>query len=176
VIERFETERLVGTRLTDGAATLLHLIFENPTSAATLGGVRTAEETRQILLRFLAHWVGHGYGPWTLAEKPSEHLIGYAGLMHVTTGPEPGIELLYAILPGFWHRGLASEAARAVVYLAFEDLALPELIGYTLTTNSASHRVFERCGFRFEKELLRGDLPHRFYRLRSVDWARDAIA
>ena len=176
MIERFETERLVGTRLTDGAATLLHLIFENPTSAGPLGGVRTAEETRQILLRFLAHWVGHGYGPWSLAEKPSEHVIGYAGLMHATTGPELGIELLYAILPGFWNRGFASEAARAVVHLAFLDLALPELIGYTLTTNGASQRVFERCGFRFEKELLRSDLPHRLYRLRAVDWARGGIA
>jgi ribosomal-protein-alanine N-acetyltransferase len=79
VIERFETERLIGTRFTDGAANLLQLIFENPTSAATLGGVRTEQETRQILLRFLAHWVGHGYGPWVLALKPAEEAIGYAG-------------------------------------------------------------------------------------------------
>ena len=96
--------------------------------------------------------------------------------MHGSTGLEPGVELLYAILPGFWNRGFASEAARAVVHLAFLDLALPELIGYTLSTNAGSQRVFERCGFWFEKELLRGNLPHRFYRLRAVDWARSGTA
>jgi [ribosomal protein S5]-alanine N-acetyltransferase len=171
VIERFETERLHGWRPTAAASSLLEAIFGDPAAAATLGGVRAADETRGILVRFLAHWNGHGYGPWIIAERGSGWPIGYTGLLHSTQPGISGVELLYAFLPDVWGRGFATEAARAVVHLAFADLGLPELISTTLTTNVASQRVMEHCGFRLEREFERGGLPHRFYRLKAREWA-----
>jgi ribosomal-protein-alanine N-acetyltransferase len=172
VIERFETERLQGWRPTEASGSLLEAIFGDPDAAATLGGVRDAAGARAILLRFLSHWTSHGYGPWIIAERASGWPLGYCGLQNLTDGGR-GVELLYAFLPEAWGRGYATEAALAVVHLAFADLELTELVASTLTTNLPSRTVIERCGFQFEREGERAGLPHAFYRLRSIDWGAD---
>jgi RimJ/RimL family protein N-acetyltransferase len=61
----------------------------------------------------------HGYGQFALflPEAPDE-LIGFAGLRPF--GEPEQVEVLYALLPAHWRRGLASEAARAVLRFGFE--------------------------------------------------------
>jgi ribosomal-protein-alanine N-acetyltransferase len=170
VIERFETERLEAWRPSETSGSLLEAIFGDPRTAATLGGIRSAEQSTAILRRFLAHWVAHGYGPWIITQRGVGWPIGYAGLLHTTEGAA-GVELLYAFLPDAWGHGYATEAARAVVHLAFADLGLTELVASMLVTNRPSQRVVERCGFRLEREMVRQGLSHRLYRLRAAEWA-----
>ena len=51
----------------------------------------------------------------------------------------PGaVELLYSLDPTQWAKGLATEAATAVLAYAFEVLALPEILATTDTANHAS--------------------------------------
>jgi RimJ/RimL family protein N-acetyltransferase len=44
-------------------------------------------------------------------------------------------------------------------------LGLPEVVGFTMTTNIASQRVLEKAGLRFERVLEHAGLPHWFGRL-----------
>ena len=70
-------------------------------------------------------------------------------------------------MPDFWGRGLATEIARALLTIGFEQLALAQLVAFTLATNQASRRVMEKVGFAFERELVHGarGLPHVLYRI-----------
>ena len=70
--------------------------------------------------------------------------IGAAGLRKV----EPGnYELGYWLAPEFWGRGLASEAARAMVVFGFEKLGAEALQSGHFVDNPASGRVLEKAGF-----------------------------
>jgi RimJ/RimL family protein N-acetyltransferase len=58
-------------------------------------------------------------------------------------------ELGYRLRPRWWGQGLATEGAAALVAHAFEDLGASCVWGQTMTVNTGSRRVMERCGLRY---------------------------
>jgi [ribosomal protein S5]-alanine N-acetyltransferase len=59
-------------------------------------------------------------------------------------------ELGYWIGVPYWGQGYATEAARAVVNLGFEQLGLNRIYAHHMARNPASGRVLERIGMRCE--------------------------
>jgi ribosomal-protein-alanine N-acetyltransferase len=146
--------------------TRMHL---DPRVMATLGGVRSPEETRQWLERHMDHWRQYGFGLWLAFERETGIFAGRGGLHHVEIEGRDEIEVGYSFLAEFWGRGLATELARESIRTAFDVLELPELVCFTLTTNRASQLVMEKAGFRYERDLFYKELPHVLYRLRRAD-------
>ena len=62
---------------------------------------------------------------------------------------EDGPELGYWLGVPHWGRGLATEAARALIDHAFGDLEHDTLISGARVNNPASRRVLEKCGFQW---------------------------
>src|SRR5262245_11513121 len=86
----------------------------------------------------------------TLARDPAM-LIGMCGLeWHAGEEPEIG----YWLGLPYWGRGYATEAARAVIDHAFEDLRLDLLTAGARVSNPASRRVLEKCGFQWTGVVL----------------------
>lgn len=54
----------------------------------------------------------------------------------------------FRVLPEFWGQGYAKEGAREMIRHAFADLGLAEVIGETMTINTASRAVMASCGLR----------------------------
>ena len=52
-----------------------------------------------------------------------------------------------------------------ILKIGFEIFKLREVVCFTLTSNQASQRVMEKLGFKYEREIMRANLPHLFYRL-----------
>ena len=102
-------------------------------------------------------------GLWTVAERERPDVIGFAGFRPFHDPPE--LELLYGLHPAHWGRGLATEAARAVVDHAFQRLGFREVVASADTPNVASLRVMERLGMRFRARCERGGRDTAFYRL-----------
>ena len=50
----------------------------------------------------------------------------------------------------YWGRGYATEAARAVVAYAFDELGLNRVFAFHFTNNPASGRVLQKIGMRHE--------------------------
>jgi RimJ/RimL family protein N-acetyltransferase len=75
-----------------------------------------------------------------------------------------------------WGHGLATEAARAMVDLAFQRLDAPAVAGSARVTNGASRRVMEKCGFQYVGQgmgpslFLRGMVPVDRFRLDRSVW------
>ena len=99
-----------------------------------------------------------------LAEQP-ETFIGFTGLGRIDDGEE--VELWYALSPEHWGRGLATEAAEAMLRLGFEQLGLKEIWAGADLGNEASFRVMERLGMTRVGERLVGPRRVRalYYRL-----------
>ena len=53
-----------------------------------------------------------------------------------------------------WGRGYATEAARAVIAYAFDELGYETLEAGARVTNPASRRVLEKCGYEWTGVVL----------------------
>jgi RimJ/RimL family protein N-acetyltransferase len=79
------------------------------------------------------------------ADGENAAAIGASGLHKIAQG---NLELGYWLAPQYWGRGLATEAARAMVVYGFEKLGAEALNSGYFTDNPASGRVLEKAGFR----------------------------
>jgi len=164
------TERLTGSLL-GGAAdeAALRRIHGDPRAGRTLtadGRPVPLARTRGLIDEMHRQQAADGFGLWLfrVAEADGDGFAGYCGLRRQTVRNRPEIELLYAVMPDLWGRGIATEMAAAVLAEADETFRLRETVAFTLTTNRGSVRVMEKTGFRFEANFRREGLPHLLYR------------
>ncbi|UOE43559.1 GNAT family N-acetyltransferase [Agromyces larvae] len=75
-------------------------------------------------------------------------------MLRVTSVQHAQLEIGWVVHPGFQGRGLAVEAARAVLGLAFRDLRPHRVHAQLDARNEASARLCERLGMRREATLL----------------------
>jgi ribosomal-protein-alanine N-acetyltransferase len=180
MIEQRRTDRLILERLREADLGDLERMHSDPRVMETLGGIRSHPETLQFLEQNLDHWNTHGFGLWIFRDRASRQFTGRGGLRHVQVGGSDEVELAYSLLPEYWRRGLATEASKAILDVAFGPLGLAEVVGFTLPTNLKSRRVMEKLGFTLERELIHSKLPHVLFRLDLGSWrgstsnARDA--
>jgi RimJ/RimL family protein N-acetyltransferase len=73
------------------------------------------------------------------------------GILKRAELPDPDIG--FALLPDFCNKGLAFEAATAVLNDARERLKLERILAITSLDNDASIKLLERLGFRFEQVI-----------------------
>ena len=97
--------------------------------------------------------------------------VGCAGLN--TT--DRGLELGYWIGEPYWKRGYATEAAHALVDLAFRSTGIQVLHVSARVINPASRRVIHKCGFQYAGQgmmnsIVAGQVPIERYRLDRKTW------
>ncbi len=160
-----DTDRMVSRPLTAAHWLDVRTLHTNPEAMATLGGVRTEERSQQWMTENLKHWREHGFGmcPWYL--RDGGEFVGLGGLRHLALDDETTVEVGYGFLPQFWGRGLATELTLACVATGFVLMELPSIVALTLTENTASRRVMEKAGLRFDRALVHAELPHVLYRI-----------
>ncbi len=97
--------------------------------------------------------------------------IGCAGL----NVKDRGLELGYWVGEPYWKRGFATEAAHALVDLAFRETRIQVLNVSVRVINPASRRVIHKCGFQYAGQgmmnsLAAGQVPIERYRLDRRTW------
>jgi RimJ/RimL family protein N-acetyltransferase len=105
----------------------------------------------------------------TIAETGA--FIGSAGL----NGTERGLELGYWIGEPYWGHGYATEAAHALVDLAFRATDIQILHVACRVINDASRRVIHKCGFQYAGQgmmdsIAAGRTPVERYTLDRKTW------
>ncbi|MGO9762259.1 MAG: GNAT family N-acetyltransferase [Solirubrobacteraceae bacterium] len=91
-----------------------------------------------------------GYGLWAVEIPGEAPFIGFVGLLatDVDMPFSPATEVGWRLARDHWGRGLASEAARAAIAFAFDELELGKIVALTAAGNVRSRRVMERLGMR----------------------------
>jgi RimJ/RimL family protein N-acetyltransferase len=86
----------------------------------------------------------------------------------------------YELAPAHWGRGYATEAARAMVRIGFDDLHLHRVSAWCIADNVASARVLEKAGLRLEGRLRQNEFfqdrwwDTLLYAVLSDDWSGEA--
>lgn len=169
-LKNFGTHRLAARYLGDEDFTELCLMHSNPSVMATLGGVRSDDETIRFMREKMAHWQSYGFGYWIFREKISGRFVGRGGIQHIDVGGNQEIEIGYSVVTDYWGQGMATEMAESLVAISFEQLAQTEIVCFTLSNNLPSQRVMQKVGFVFERAIIHEDEPHVLYRLKYEEY------
>lgn len=149
-----ETDRLILRRLTDDDAPFVLTLLNEPSFLRYIGDkkVRNLEDARQYMLTGpVATYERYGFGLCLIELKEPHTPIGICGLVKREELPEPDIG--FALLPDFWKKGFALEAAAAVLHDARERLQVNRILAITTLENEASSHLLGRLGFKFEKVI-----------------------
>jgi len=84
-ITTLHTDRLIATSLAEDFDDLCNM-HQDPRVMATLGGLRSAEQTQRFLRENLDHWEKYGYGIWVFRQQSDRRFVGHGGLRNVTLG------------------------------------------------------------------------------------------
>src|SRR5919199_3858733 len=158
-LERLQTERLVGERLREEHFAYVRAMDTDRDVMATLGGVRSENETWEGLRSGLEHWERHGFGPWVFHARETGEPVASAALRHVHIGGRDEVEVGYRVAAAWWGRGIATEMASALVGVARDRLGLAEIVAFTLPYNLASRRGVGEGGVTYERDNQWGHLP-----------------
>jgi RimJ/RimL family protein N-acetyltransferase len=88
-----------------------------------------------------------------LIDKNTNELVGQCGLLIQTVDKKERLEIGYSILPEFWGKGYASEAATKCRDYAFDHNLRDSLISMVHIDNIASEKVAIRNGMTLEKRI-----------------------
>lgn len=126
--------------------------------------IKSSEETRSIL-----DWLIECYRKNTpehivkltlaVVLKENHRLIGWCGLGPVEFSPQE-IEIYYGFSKDCWNRGIATEAAKAVLDFGFKTIKVDRIVALARPENVASARVIEKIGLVYEKTIE--NLPEKY--------------
>jgi len=88
---------------------------------------------------------GGGERYWRVEGRADATFLGLGALIRMPDGDD--VEVAYRLARSAWGRGIATEAAGALVNHALGALALPRVVAVTYPDNVASQRVLCKLGF-----------------------------
>lgn len=149
---RIETERLVIRELRDDDWRALYDVESRPeVNRYQAYDAHTEQASRELIARAQVEAAREPRVVYELAvtRRGEDRLIGRGGFKR--SGHELLIGELWCVLAPAEHgQGLVTEAARAVIVLAFDRLGMHRLFGDCDPRNAASARLMERLGMRRE--------------------------
>jgi RimJ/RimL family protein N-acetyltransferase len=120
------------------------------------------DETKSWIRLVSSRWETEKIGFCGVFEKESGEFLGWCGVWRLKETNE--LEIGYAIAGRFWNRGYATEAARAFLRYAFENIKPDLVTAVAEPENLASRRVMEKLGMKYA-------LTGNFYNRRLVQYS-----
>ena len=151
-----ETERLLLSKWTLSVEDVkgLYDYAKNPNVGPNAGWAphKDEDESAEIIKELFLP-----YNVWSIRDKNTHKIMGSIGL-------EPdrrregvaSLEMGYSLGEQYWGHGYMTEAARAVMKYAFDELGIVIMSICTGPQNKRSQRVIEKCGFKFEGVQRKG--------------------
>ena len=169
-----ETERLALRRLTMDDLDALAAIYRDPDVRRYIPeGTLTYAQTKEELEWIIDVYYGeYGFGLWATVHKETDEFIGRCGLLPWTIDGRSEVEVAYLLARRYWGRGLATEAARAILVYGFEELQFSRLISLIDPANVASVNVAVKIGMSLEREAEIDGEPTLVYSAEPASLAR----
>lgn len=162
-----ETDRLYLREMNqDDFLSLCRILQDDETMYAYEGAFSDAE-VQEWLDRQISRYQKWNFGLWAVILKETDEMIGQCGLTMQPWNDEEVLEIGYLFERLYWHKGYATEAAKACKKYAFEILNADEVCSIIRNTNNASQQVAIRNGMvvkdSWTKHYRGVDMPHYRY-------------
>ncbi len=130
-------------------------------------GAFSDNEVQEWLDRQISRYQKWNFGLWAVVLKETNKMIGQCGLTMQTWKDMEVLEIGYLFNRLYWHKGYATEAAKACKKYAFETLKADEVCSIIRDINIASQNVAIRNDMTitdtWTKHYQGVDMPHYRY-------------
>ena len=109
-------------------------------------GAFSDTEALEWLDRQISRYQKWGFGLWAVVLKETDEMIGQCGLTMQPWKDKEVLEIGYLFQRRYWHKGYATEAAKACKKYAFKILNADEVCSIIRDTNTPSQNVAVRNG------------------------------
>ena len=146
-----ETERLIFRPFTEEDLPKLIEQRSDPDVNRYLGGpARQNAEALATRLRFYMDcYDKFGFGSCAMLWRETGEMIGTAGIQPLEDTGE--IEVGYSIIKPYWGLGIGTEAAKGWMEYGFNTAGLERIVAIAVEENTASRRIMEKLGMKYEK-------------------------
>ena len=147
-----ETERLILRQLTSDDSEFILELLNDPSFIRNIGdrNVRTIDNACSYILNGpVASYAKNGFGLYLVLLKETGESIGMCGLIKRDVLDD--VDIGYALLPRYWSKGYAVEAAQATKEYAKDVIGLKRIVAIVDPVNEPSIRLLEKLGLRYEK-------------------------
>lgn len=165
-----ESTRLFLRKMSQSDFNALCKILQDEEVMYAYEGAFSDKEVQEWLDRQIMRYKTDGFGLYAVILKENGEMIGQCGLTFQDFNGNQVLEVGYLFQKAYWHRGYATEAARACKEYAFTVLDADEVYSIIRDTNIPSQKVAERNGMVrvgvFTKHYRDVDMPHYAYAIK----------
>ncbi|HMD46620.1 MAG TPA: GNAT family N-acetyltransferase [Acidimicrobiales bacterium] len=179
-----ETARLVLRRWRDDDLECFAGLNADPAVMEHFPAPLTRRESDALAARIEEGFEHDGFGLFAVEVRggpPFVGFVGFVGLSPATFSASftPAVEVGWRLARAQWGHGYATEAARACLDFAFDDVGLTEVVSFTAVPNRRSRAVMERLGMHrdpdedFDHPRVEPGHPlrrHVLYRITAAEW------
>ena len=162
-----ETDRLYLREMNQNDFHSLCKILQDEDTMYAYEGAFSNEEVQEWLDSQISRYQQWKFGLWAVILKETQEMIGQCGLTMQPWKDKEVLEIGYLFERSYWHRGYATEAAKACKKYAFEILKANEVCSIIRDTNIASQNVAVRNGMTkmdtWTKNYRGVEMPHNRY-------------
>lgn len=150
----FTTKRLAIRELTPEDAPFMFELMNTPDYLSFIGDkkINSVQDAEiHIINDRIKSYKIHGFGLWLVELKETSTPIGTCGLIKRDISED--VDIGFAFLPSYFHKGYAFEASEAALSFAAKELRINKIVGYTSSENKASIALLKKLGLTYEKEV-----------------------
>jgi ribosomal-protein-alanine N-acetyltransferase len=154
VIKILETERLYLREFVPKDLDALARMYSDIDVMRYIGRGETfsREQTKKSITSWKGYYTKHGFANWAVVRKDGDLLIGKCGFSWLPDNSD--IELSYLLAKHSWGFGYVTEIAKAALEYGFGKLKLKRIAAIVYPGNTASIRVLEKLGMKYEREVF----------------------
>lgn len=108
----------------------------------------SVEVTKKIIASWVAEYEKDDYYHWMIVLKEINQPIG--SLIANTVGRAQSAHIGYCIGKAWWHKGIMSEALKAVMDFLFDEVGYHRIESMHDSNNPNSGKVMAKCGMKYE--------------------------
>jgi [ribosomal protein S5]-alanine N-acetyltransferase len=146
-----QTPRLLLRHITETDAPLVYALNTSPGVLQYVHEPTLKDEAdalRVIKEIILPQYSLYNLGRWAIERKEDNQFMGWCGLKYLADINE--VDLGYRLMPAYWGKGYATEAARHTLQFGFDQRSLQTIVGRVHINNLASAAVLEKIGMQYQ--------------------------
>jgi len=156
---KIETKRLMLRPVEERDADAIFRYLNDPdVTYNLLGHSLTREETLSMIAKWIDAFENRTAFTMGVTKKEDNVVMGICALLRVSW-EHLHAELVYWLGKEYWGKGYMTEAVQAMLNFGFKHLGLERIEAGCFTRNTASRRVLEKVGFKYE-----GCARHKYFK------------
>lgn len=167
-----ETERLLLREFELSDAEGMFELESNPNVHRYVGNkpISHIDESHAYIKFVQQQYKDFGTGRWAVILKETNEFIGWSGIKFITNeinSHKDFYEIGYRFIERHWGKGYATEAGKAFVEYAFNELKADALYAYADAGNENSRKILEKLGLQYVNSFEYEEESEVWYELKN---------